>query len=600
MPEQRTVYLLVGLMGSGKSGWARRFAQRNPKVKIVSGDAFRTMLHGQYKYDEAMDDAITKMMAVAISELLTDGHDVVVDVGNGTHERRSPWLTVAKSHGARKVAVVFPQKDRDWHVRRRLMNRHGGTDPGAIYDAEIKAFEPIDEGDYDEVVRLQEWEVTRKKILILTASPTRDKHIDMLIAGKLRGLGHEVMVHPCLRGGRQAVLDFRPDIVLLPPIRNPNSRDFAEELKRFGCAVVTRHTEPSCSWQDWKKMTDQSKTEVLGAYPYEVDVELVWSSDEADILNRRGRPFKAVPVGAIGLDIYFDETIRATMPARADFCRKYDFDPDKPILLISSPWGFADSAPDLRIDDVAAARQDTDGRAKHLQMIEQIVPALKETWNILMTIHAGVKTGPYDELAKRLGIPLDSESPMMDMLVQADALIHAGSTAAVSAHILDVPAFQYGDVNAASSTNWWGVGESAISRVSPRFEKVDELIAAIRSHPPGSNANAETIEELEEGRYGVMDGKAATRAADIINTLEGQFILRWPRSIRDYRQLTMQRSAGDVVNQRACNVCGELFVEVRPEYLAMAATAAGVDPKKFTPPAGFACPWCAAKLVRLE
>ena len=49
-----------------------------------------------------------------------------------------------------------------------------------------------------------------------------------------------------------------------PPIRNPYSRDFVNQCKDFGCAVVTRHTEPSIAWEDYKVISDNEKAMILG------------------------------------------------------------------------------------------------------------------------------------------------------------------------------------------------------------------------------------------------------------------------------------------------------------------------------------------------
>jgi predicted kinase len=595
-----TVFILQGLMGSGKSGWARKFVARHRRALVVSGDGFRSMLPGQYEYRVELDDLITESMCATMRQALKAGYDVVVDVGNITKERRAPWLAIAKEREARTVAVVLPRMHKDWHVSRRRADPHGTSDPGAIYDREKAALEPVESSgeSYDDVIFVPAQEVSARKILILSASPVRDKHIDNLIAEKLRALGHEVEVSPCQRGGREKVLQFKPDICLVPPIRNPNSRDFVAELKRFGCAVVTRHTEPSCSWQDWKKMPPQSRTEILGAFPYLVDLELVWSQDEADILNRRGVPFKAVAVGAIGLDIYFDEQLKARLTHRPEFCTKYKLDIEKPTLLISSPWGFADSSPDLGTDEILAAQRDAAGRDRHLAMIRAIVPLLKGTWNLLMTVHPGVGAAPYQTLAKELGIPIDAENPMLDLLPNCDALIHAGSTAAVSAHLLDIPAYQYGDVNAEGSASWWGVGESAISRVSPMAKSPEDLAEMIRVWFKGSNANPATITELEEGRYGRIDGHGTDRAVALITQLMGRFAYNWPRSPHDYRQLTVQRAEGDFLKKAVCGVCHQTFVFWTEEYLAQVAKTVGIDPAKLRPKGSICCPFCAARMFQ--
>jgi hypothetical protein len=170
------------------------------------------------------------------------------------------------------------------------------------------------------------------KILILTASPVRDKYVDELIASKLRVAGHDVWVRPCLRQGRDSVLELEPDVVVVPPIRNPYSRDFVGTLKRWGCGVVTRHTEPSCSWQDWKKMDEKQRQEIMGRWSYIVDAELVWSQDEAEILKRRNCPFPVIPVGACNADVYKNAEMRARLRNVDAFRDKYKFARKKTLL----------------------------------------------------------------------------------------------------------------------------------------------------------------------------------------------------------------------------------------------------------------------------
>ena len=593
-----TLYLMHGLLGSGKSTWARKFLAVHPRCKIVSADGFREMINGKYKYEAEADDAITASMVGAIQSFQKAGYDVVVDCGNLTKDRRKPFI-LASADTSVLVAIRLPQESKEWHLRRRLSRPHWDTNWSEVYDGEkatITALDAEAEG-IDAIVDVPVSDVEGKRILILSASPSRDKHIDNLIAGKLRGMGHDVEVTPCLRGGRDAVLRYHPDICLIPPIRNPHSRDFAEEMHRFGCAVVTRHTEPSCSWQDWKRMDVASKTQILGAYGYQVDMELVWGSDEADILHRRPGSPEVFAVGAIGLDIYFDEALKAALSDKPKFLAQHGFGGSKPVLLITSPWGFADMSPDLNTDDMTNARADREGLKRHLDMVRTVHAQLKEDWHILLSIHAGVGAAPYQALAKELGVPLDIEAAMLDMLPNCNAVVHAGSTCAISAHLLGIPTFQFGDVNAAGSTSWWGEGESPISRVAPRFTDIDGLVPAIRHTAIASNANVDVIKELEEGRYGVIDGHAADRAIEHITSLSGHFRYRWPRSRHDYRQLGVQREEDDLFKKGYCNVCQEEVLIVEPKYLRAMAVACGKPPETLLPVKGINCPWCAARFM---
>lgn len=435
-----------------------------------------------------------------------------------------------------------------------------------------------------------------KKILILSASPVRDKYIDEMIANHLRRKGHQVWVKQCLREGRKSVLEIQPDIAITPPIRNVYSRDFVENLKKWGIAVVSRHTEASCDWQDFKTLDEKQKADILGRWPYFVDLELVWGDDEAQILSQTGRKFPVLAVGSFSTDVYRNKDIKSMMRSREEHNQKYKFDPNKKNLLIASAWGFADSAPDLFIDDTEKAKKDNEGRDKYLDMINRIYANLKFEWNILITTHADVISEPYKELK----LPLDTDSTMIEMLINSDALIHSGSTAAIGSHFLGIPAFQYGDVSAKKSDSWWGRADTALSKVSPYFKEPRELVSAISKSQRQSNANKDALKNLALGRYGKMDGKATERAAALISKLEGKFRYCWPDSTRDYSQLTILKDVQKILDGGHCRVCGKPFFVVKEDWLNMLSNATKIKRENLIPKFDMCCPNCGTRLVMKE
>ena len=149
------VYILVGLMWSGKSTWAKKFVKEHADTKIVCADLFRVMLNGDYMYLAALDDTITDCMFDAACNLLTNGYNVIIDCGNLTDEsdRRGLW----KQLPGDKIAVLFPQKDELWHIINRQNNPHGDADLGGIIKGEKKAFVPVDPKDYDEIITVKEF-----------------------------------------------------------------------------------------------------------------------------------------------------------------------------------------------------------------------------------------------------------------------------------------------------------------------------------------------------------------------------------------------------------------------------------------------------------
>lgn len=437
----------------------------------------------------------------------------------------------------------------------------------------------------------------KKKILILSASPQRDSAIDALLEEKLKAFGNEVWVRPCLRQGRDSVLELKPDVVVTPPIRNVYSRDFVRVCKNFGCGVVTRHTEPSIAWEDYKAIESKEKASIIGSLKYEVDVEIVWSEDEVGILRQRNTAFPVVSVGAFMVDIYKQDGFGEKFISKEEFNIRHKLDPQKKTILLSSAWGFIDNSPDLDIDGQRTCSKDEQGRDIWLEMANKVYAELGKDFNILATLHPSVVTEPYREGLKN--IEIDTESIAVELLKNCDVLVHAGSTMGVEMHLLRKPAFQFGDVNNLAGANWWQRLNAAISRVSPHCKSIDELISSIKNVEFQSNANLDTIKELEEGRYGKMDGKATERAAEIINKIEGEFKYCWPDAIHDYTQPLLRKNIEDVVTVRGCGICKKPFVVVRQDWFEEAVKMCGIK-EKLQIAKDALCPNCGSRFYQKE
>jgi len=426
------------------------------------------------------------------------------------------------------------------------------------------------------------------KILILTASPRRDKYIDLLFEDKLKAKGHEVWTRPCLREGRDAVTELRPDVVVVPPIRNPYSRDFCQVMKNWGIGIISRHTEPSCGKKEYEAMNKEEQADIMGRFAYGIDAEIVWGKEEAHILNTRGVPFKVTGVGAIVADLYKSDI----QPIQREvLCQKHNLNSEKPIILISSPWGFIDSCPDLHTEVVTdTQRDDLAGRDNYIKMVQEL-----KLDNVLLTLHPGVDEKIYKTALPN--IPIDNELPAYDLLKNADVLVHSGSTMAVEMHLLNKPSIQFADVNGAG---WWQSSGAVISKVSPKAKNVDHLRDLIQKETKGSNANQRTIKALERGRYGDMDGKAIDRSVEIIDKIEGQFKLTWPYIGRDYSQITIKKRAEDFIRPAACNICKERFFMLQPGFIDDLSKRTKVAKELLAPIHGTSCPHCASRFHVVE
>jgi len=162
-----TVYILIGFTGSGKSTFARKFAAEHPNTKIVSPDGFRIMFNGEYKYLPELDDVITQSTFNTAQKLLNAGYDVIIDCGNlqNAPDRRAKWKQLLNENDItrfdykplRFVAVMMPMdKPVGWYVERRMKNPHWPVNVRQIIENEMKAYQPPDDDEFEEVIYIKE------------------------------------------------------------------------------------------------------------------------------------------------------------------------------------------------------------------------------------------------------------------------------------------------------------------------------------------------------------------------------------------------------------------------------------------------------------
>lgn len=116
------LYLPIGMIGTGKSTWARQFIQTNPDTKIVAGDDVRFMLGGgKYKHDEQLEPAVENILFTATEALLNHGYDVILDecYCSLTKAMRKRVVQLFCDHEI--VAVVFPEKDMKDHIEDKVL-----------------------------------------------------------------------------------------------------------------------------------------------------------------------------------------------------------------------------------------------------------------------------------------------------------------------------------------------------------------------------------------------------------------------------------------------------------------------------------------------
>jgi predicted kinase len=140
MAKGRSITILAGLAGSGKSTFAARLAQ--VEYLVLSSDAIRTSLcggmypcgtdraalgrelgrDGRTQY-ELVNDLVWPIMEFAFGKLLSTDCDIVIDATNLTKQARSRWIDLARGYktGRARIGICWFDTDFDnaqrWHQR---------------------------------------------------------------------------------------------------------------------------------------------------------------------------------------------------------------------------------------------------------------------------------------------------------------------------------------------------------------------------------------------------------------------------------------------------------------------------------------------------
>lgn len=103
-----TMWMLVGLSGSGKSTIARQIANENPNTVIVSSDAIREELTGNYENQEHNEE-VFKVFHDRIRKNLENKKNVIADATNITMKSRRAILMKVNGLDIHKVCVIIPK-----------------------------------------------------------------------------------------------------------------------------------------------------------------------------------------------------------------------------------------------------------------------------------------------------------------------------------------------------------------------------------------------------------------------------------------------------------------------------------------------------------
>lgn len=123
-------YILIGMVGSGKTAWARMTAGTNFNIIRVSSDDIRNMIKDRYTFDFQLEPLVDKIMMAMVREVLAAGKDVVIDDCNLTFAGRDKLCKnlVDIAQDGIEITYVWMNCSDDIALKRRLTNLKGRTE----------------------------------------------------------------------------------------------------------------------------------------------------------------------------------------------------------------------------------------------------------------------------------------------------------------------------------------------------------------------------------------------------------------------------------------------------------------------------------------
>ena len=141
-----TLYITVGLPGSGKSTYVKNFI-KDKEIEYLSSDSLRAV-YGKSEEDQTVTPLVFGHIKRKVDEFLKDGKNVLVDATSVNRKERSDYINTAKKYGAKVVAIVFKMDRQGLIDRNKKRGEEGGrVVPDWVIDKMLNKFE---EPSYDE------------------------------------------------------------------------------------------------------------------------------------------------------------------------------------------------------------------------------------------------------------------------------------------------------------------------------------------------------------------------------------------------------------------------------------------------------------------
>jgi len=135
-----TLYLTVGLPGSGKSTYAKKFIVEKD-IQYLSSDELRAV-YGKDETDQSVTSIVFDHIKRKVDEFLKDGKNVLVDATSVNRKERSDYINTAKKYGSKVVALVFKMDRQGLIDRNKKRGEQGGREvPTFVIDKMLNKYE---------------------------------------------------------------------------------------------------------------------------------------------------------------------------------------------------------------------------------------------------------------------------------------------------------------------------------------------------------------------------------------------------------------------------------------------------------------------------
>ena len=135
-----TLYITVGLPGSGKSTYVKNFI-KDKDIEYLSSDSLRAV-YGKSEEDQTVTPLVFGHIKRKVDEFLKDGKNVLVDATSVNRKERSDYINTAKKYGAKVVAIVFKMDRQGLIDRNKKRGEQGGREvPTFVIDKMLAKYE---------------------------------------------------------------------------------------------------------------------------------------------------------------------------------------------------------------------------------------------------------------------------------------------------------------------------------------------------------------------------------------------------------------------------------------------------------------------------